>query len=234
MILLGLPLALPLAVLSFIGGFIPYVGPFVTTGAAFLVTVAAGSPIDVAVMLVFTIIFNVVQGNVVAPIVYGRRGQPAPRRRADGDPGRQRDRRRHRDVPRRAGRGGRGGDLAHGPAGLPVDARSVAGLSRVRSGARTRQNVVESAVGRGRSDSDSVGGEWTGIARGRPVVGSAVAPRHRGQPARLGRVPAPRDPVPRPGHRPRDLQPDGRPARRGRRGQPLRERPVPRLSACPR
>jgi predicted PurR-regulated permease PerM len=70
--LLGIPLALPLAVLSFFGGFIPYIGSFITTGIAFLVTVATGSVTDIVVMAVFTIVFNIVQGNVVAPLVYGR------------------------------------------------------------------------------------------------------------------------------------------------------------------
>ncbi|MEI8335013.1 MAG: AI-2E family transporter, partial [Chloroflexota bacterium] len=59
-------------VLSFFGGFIPYIGSFITTGIAFLVTVAVGSPTDIAVMAVFTIVFNIVQGNFVAPLVYGR------------------------------------------------------------------------------------------------------------------------------------------------------------------
>ena len=72
MAILGIPLALPLAVLSFFGGFIPYIGSFITTGLAFLVTVAVGSPTDIAVMAVFTIVFNIVQGNFVAPLVYGR------------------------------------------------------------------------------------------------------------------------------------------------------------------
>jgi predicted PurR-regulated permease PerM len=72
MAILGIPLALPLAVLSFFGGFIPYIGSFVTTGLAFLVTVATGDPTDIAVMAVFTIVFNIVQGNFVAPIVYSR------------------------------------------------------------------------------------------------------------------------------------------------------------------
>jgi len=72
MTILGLPLALPLAVLSFFGGFIPYIGSFITTGIAFLVTVAVGSPTDIAVMAIFTLVFNIVQGNFVAPLVYGR------------------------------------------------------------------------------------------------------------------------------------------------------------------
>jgi putative heme transporter len=70
--LLGIPLALPLAVLAFFGGFIPYIGSFLTTGLAFLVTVALGTTTDAAIMGVYTIVFNIVQGNFVAPIVYGR------------------------------------------------------------------------------------------------------------------------------------------------------------------
>ncbi len=72
MVLLGLPLAWPLAVLSFFGGFIPYIGSFLTTGLAFLVTVAVGTPQAVVVMAIFTLVFNIVTGNIVAPLVYGR------------------------------------------------------------------------------------------------------------------------------------------------------------------
>ena len=72
MAILGIPFALPLAVLSFFGGFIPYIGSFITTGLAFLVTVATGSPQDIVIMGIFTIVFNIVQGNFVAPIVYSR------------------------------------------------------------------------------------------------------------------------------------------------------------------
>ena len=35
-------------------------------------TLAAGSPTDIAVMLVFTLVINIVQGSFVAPLVYGR------------------------------------------------------------------------------------------------------------------------------------------------------------------
>lgn len=72
MVILGLPLALPLAVLAFFGGFIPYIGSFITTGLAFLVAVAVGSPQDIAVMAIYTVVMNVVQGNFVAPLVYSR------------------------------------------------------------------------------------------------------------------------------------------------------------------
>src|SRR5258705_4235852 len=72
MTMLGLPYALPLAILAVFGGFIPYIGSLITTDLAFLVTVATGSPTDIAIMAVFTIVFNIVQGNVVAPLVYSR------------------------------------------------------------------------------------------------------------------------------------------------------------------
>lgn len=72
MTVLGIPLALPLAVLAIFGGFIPYIGSLITTGLAFLVTVATGTPQDIVIMAVFTIVFNIVQGNIVAPIVYSR------------------------------------------------------------------------------------------------------------------------------------------------------------------
>ena len=72
MVILGLPLALPIGVLTFFGGFIPYIGSFVTTAIAFLVAVAVGSTADIVIMAVYTIVFNLIQGSFVAPIVYGR------------------------------------------------------------------------------------------------------------------------------------------------------------------
>jgi putative heme transporter len=72
MLLLGIPLALPVFVLSFILCFIPYVGGFISTGLAFVITVAFGTPEAVIVMAIWTIVFNIVTGNVVAPLVYGK------------------------------------------------------------------------------------------------------------------------------------------------------------------
>jgi predicted PurR-regulated permease PerM len=72
MYILGIPYALPLAVLAIFGGFIPYIGSLITTGLAFFVTVATGTPQDILIMGIFTIVFNIVQGNIVAPIVYSR------------------------------------------------------------------------------------------------------------------------------------------------------------------
>jgi len=72
MLVLDLPFAIPIAVLSFIACFIPYYGGFVTTGLAFLIAVAYGTPTQIAIMFVYTIVFNLVQGNIVTPLVYNR------------------------------------------------------------------------------------------------------------------------------------------------------------------
>ena len=72
MTVLGIPYAVPLAVLAVFGGFIPYIGSLITTGLAFLVTVATGSRTDLAVMAIVTSVLNIVQGNFVATIVYSR------------------------------------------------------------------------------------------------------------------------------------------------------------------
>jgi predicted PurR-regulated permease PerM len=72
LVVLGLPLALPIAVIGFYTGFIPYLGSFITTALALLVTVALGTTSDIVIMLVFTVVFNIAQGNFVTPIVYGK------------------------------------------------------------------------------------------------------------------------------------------------------------------
>ena len=159
MIVLGLPLALPLAVLSFFGGFIPYIGSFITTGIAFLVTVAVGSPQDI---VDHGHLHDRVQhrpGQRRGPDRLRQGRQPPPGNRPDGNPGRGGAGRDHRDVPRRAVRWGRRGDLADRAARLrrraargrraraPVRARYIA-PGRRRPGGRPRHLAGET---RGRS-----------------------------------------------------------------------------------
>jgi predicted PurR-regulated permease PerM len=72
MTILGLPLAVPVGVLTFFGGFIPYVGGFIATGVALLVAIAVGDTTDIVVMAIFTPIYNIAIGNFVAPLVYGK------------------------------------------------------------------------------------------------------------------------------------------------------------------
>ena len=72
MVLFGLPFAFPVAILAFILGFIPYYGGFITTGIAFLIAIGYGTSTQIAIMFVWTIVFNLVQGNIVTPLVYRR------------------------------------------------------------------------------------------------------------------------------------------------------------------
>ena len=72
MVVLGLPFALPLAILALFAGFIPYVGGFIATGLAFLVAVSVGDSTDIVIMFIYTIVFNILQGNFVTPLVYGK------------------------------------------------------------------------------------------------------------------------------------------------------------------
>jgi putative heme transporter len=69
---LGLPLAFPVGVLTFFGGFIPYIGGFIASGLAFLIAIAAGNATTVVVMLVLTVGINILIGNFVAPFVLGK------------------------------------------------------------------------------------------------------------------------------------------------------------------
>ena len=72
MTLLGLPLALPIGVLTFFRSFIPYIGDLIATVLGFLVALAVGTTTDIILMGVFTIVINIVQGNFIAPLVYRR------------------------------------------------------------------------------------------------------------------------------------------------------------------
>jgi predicted PurR-regulated permease PerM len=72
MVVLGIDFALPVFVLSFFLCFIPYIGGFISTGIALLLTIALGTTTDVAIMIVWTLVFNIVTGNIVSPLVYGR------------------------------------------------------------------------------------------------------------------------------------------------------------------
>jgi putative heme transporter len=72
MVLLGLPFALPLAILALFAGFIPYVGGFIATFLAFLVAVSTGDSTDIVIMAIYTLVFNIIQGNFVTPLVYGK------------------------------------------------------------------------------------------------------------------------------------------------------------------
>jgi predicted PurR-regulated permease PerM len=72
MVVLGIPLALPVFVLAFLGGYIPYFGSAITTFMADLLALSTGDAFTLVVFVGFTLVFNVVQGNIVQPLVFSR------------------------------------------------------------------------------------------------------------------------------------------------------------------
>ncbi len=72
LLILGVPLVLPLAVITFIGAFIPLVGAFVAGGAAALVALAANGVVSALLVVGLTIVIHNVEGYLVGPFVMGR------------------------------------------------------------------------------------------------------------------------------------------------------------------
>ncbi|EMY35623.1 hypothetical protein D477_003358 [Arthrobacter crystallopoietes BAB-32] len=72
LLILQVPLALPLAVLIFIGGFIPIVGATVAGILAALVALVANGPVAALVVVAVVIVVNQLEGNLLQPVVMGR------------------------------------------------------------------------------------------------------------------------------------------------------------------
>lgn len=68
----GAPLVAPLALLVFIGAFIPLIGAIVFGGLAVLVTLVADSPTAAVVVLIVLVVANQIEGHVLQPFVVGR------------------------------------------------------------------------------------------------------------------------------------------------------------------
>jgi putative heme transporter len=70
-VVLGVPLALPLAALVFIGSFIPIVGALATGFIAILVALVAQGPADALWMLVIVLVVQQIEGHVLQPLLMG-------------------------------------------------------------------------------------------------------------------------------------------------------------------
>ena len=69
---LGVPLALPLATIVFIGAFIPLIGATVAGALAALIALISNGPVTALIVLGVVIAVNQIEGDVLAPIVLGR------------------------------------------------------------------------------------------------------------------------------------------------------------------
>ncbi|HEY8180111.1 MAG TPA: AI-2E family transporter, partial [Candidatus Limnocylindria bacterium] len=71
LVLFNVPLAAPLAVLVFAGGFIPYIGPLVATLAVLLTALATVGPQPTIVLFVLLGFATVLQNQLLRPVIYG-------------------------------------------------------------------------------------------------------------------------------------------------------------------
>ncbi|WP_394620472.1 AI-2E family transporter [Lentzea sp. JNUCC 0626] len=72
LLILGVPLAVPLAALTFLGGFIPIIGAFIAGALAVLVALVSNGLTTAIIMLVIVIVVQQVEGNVLQPILQSR------------------------------------------------------------------------------------------------------------------------------------------------------------------
>lgn len=67
LLILGVPLAFALAIITFIGGFVPIVGAFVAGGLAVLVALVANGPVNALIVVAIIVAVQQLEGNVLQP-----------------------------------------------------------------------------------------------------------------------------------------------------------------------
>ncbi|WP_104167324.1 AI-2E family transporter [Arthrobacter sp. SX1312] len=71
LVILGVPLALPLAAIVFIGAFIPLVGATLAGAVATLVALVTNGPVTALIVLGVVVLVNQLEGNFLQPVVMG-------------------------------------------------------------------------------------------------------------------------------------------------------------------
>ncbi len=72
LLLVGVPLVLPLAVLTFLGAFVPIIGAFVAGAVAVLVALVSNGFTAALIVLALIVVVQQLEGNVFAPILQGK------------------------------------------------------------------------------------------------------------------------------------------------------------------
>jgi len=72
LLLVGVPLVLPLAVLTFLGAFVPIIGALVAGGVAVLIALVSEGFTAALIVLAIIILVQQLEGNVLLPILQGR------------------------------------------------------------------------------------------------------------------------------------------------------------------
>ncbi len=78
LIIVGVPLVLPLAVLTFFGAFFPLVGAIVAGAVAALVALVTGGFTDALIIVGATVVVQQIEGNVLQPLIMGRQVELHP------------------------------------------------------------------------------------------------------------------------------------------------------------
>jgi predicted PurR-regulated permease PerM len=71
LVIIGVPFALPLALLVFVGGFVPYVGATVSGSVAVIVALAVNGPVDALLTLAAVVAVQQIEGNLLEPFIVG-------------------------------------------------------------------------------------------------------------------------------------------------------------------
>lgn len=72
LVVVGVGLAIPLAIITFIGGFIPIIGALVSGALAVLVTLVTNGPKEALIVLAIVIVVQQLEGNVLSPVLQGK------------------------------------------------------------------------------------------------------------------------------------------------------------------
>src|SRR3954469_19027025 len=72
LLILGVPLVIPLAVITFLGAFIPIIGAFVAGAFAVLIALVSEGITDALIVLIIVVVVQQLEGNVLQPIIQGR------------------------------------------------------------------------------------------------------------------------------------------------------------------
>ncbi len=71
-LILGVPLALPLGVLVFLGSFIPVIGALVTGAVAVLLALVANGPVNALIMLLVVLFVQQAESHILQPLIMGK------------------------------------------------------------------------------------------------------------------------------------------------------------------
>ena len=72
LVVLGVPLAFPLALITFVGAFIPIIGAVLAGVFAALITLVSNGPVDALIVVGIVVLVNQLEGNVLAPFLLGQ------------------------------------------------------------------------------------------------------------------------------------------------------------------